>query len=156
MSGKRKNNTRMKRPCKICDKMFEPTGKYTFVCNNCKTNVLDIRKIELIKKYPYYYNAMGENKTHLQCGYEQTCKPKYCLKCTRRTHHEFSLTLAEKIVIEDFAVCDLKAMIEENKLELELMQEICFKIMKKIYKDEGLKKKVTRKGKLKLDIKENV
>lgn len=72
-------------------------------------------------------------KIHLQCGYEDKCKNKDCLKCPRRKRHNISMTLAEEIVIEDFAVCDLKQMIKEKPKEVELMQDICRKIMKKIY-----------------------
>ena len=40
-------------------------------------------------------------KTHLQCGVEDTCRNKDCLKCTRRKRHNLSLTLAEECVIEN-------------------------------------------------------
>ena len=75
-----------------------------------------------------------KNKIHLQCGYEDKCKNKDCLKCNRRKKHHLSLTLAEEVVIEDFAVCDLKDMMKYKQKELDLMQKICFKIMKKVYK----------------------
>jgi len=76
------------------------------------------------------------NIEHLQCGYEDKCKRKDCLRCNRRLKCNLSLTLAEQIVIEDFAMCDIKTMLEENPEELELMQKIMFKVMKKVFKDE--------------------
>ena len=77
-----------------------------------------------------------KNKIYLQCGYEDNCKRKDCLKCNRRLRCNLSLTLAEQIVIEDFAVCDIKQMIKENPKEIELMQKIMFKVMKKVFKGE--------------------
>ena len=76
------------------------------------------------------------DKIYIQCGYEDKCKNKECLKCPRRKRYNLSLTLAEEIVIEDFAVCDLGEMIKTKPKEVELMQKICFKIMKKIFKEE--------------------
>ncbi len=73
---------------------------------------------------------------YIQCGYEDSCKNKDCLKCLRRKRHNISLTLAEEIVIECFAVCDLEVMGKEKPEVLELMQDICKKIMKKIFKDK--------------------
>jgi len=81
-----------------------------------------------------------KNKIYLQCGYEDNCKNKECLKCPKRTRYNLSLTLAEEIVIEDFAVCDLKEMIKEKSEEVKLMQRICFRIMKKIFKDRNKRK----------------
>jgi hypothetical protein len=77
-------------------------------------------------------------KTYIQCGYEDKCKKKDCLKCPRKFRHNISLTLAEEICIEDFAVCDIQAMTEEERglKELELMQDIMRKLMFKIYKDK--------------------
>ena len=77
-----------------------------------------------------------KNKVHIQCGYEDLCKNKECLKCPRMQWHELHLSLAEKIAIEDFAVCDLKALMEEKPKETKLLQEIMMKLMKKAYKDE--------------------
>ena len=76
-------------------------------------------------------------KIHIQCGYEDECKNKDCLKCPRRTKHNLSLTLAEQIIIEDFAVCDLEIMIKEKPKVVDLMQDICKKIMKKVFKEVG-------------------
>ncbi len=84
------------------------------------------------------------NKTYLQCGYEDDCKNKDCLKCTRRKRHDISLTLAEEGVIEDFAVCDLKEMVETKPKELELMQKVCFNIMKKVFKIKDSRKETSQ------------
>ncbi len=75
-------------------------------------------------------------KTHLQCGYEDDCKNKDCLKCPKRRRFNLYLTMAEQCIIEDFAICDLKQMIKDNPEEVELMQNICCKIMKKIFNKE--------------------
>ncbi len=77
-----------------------------------------------------------KNKTYIQCGYEQSCKKRDCLKCNRRKRKSLSLTLAEEIVIEDFAVCDLQAMINERPGEIELMQKIMQKVMKKVFRED--------------------
>jgi len=77
-----------------------------------------------------------ENKLHIQCGYEDKCKNKECLKCPRRGRYSLSLTLAEQVIVEDFAVCDLKVMMEEKPEEFELMQNIMRKIMKKMFRAE--------------------
>ena len=76
------------------------------------------------------------NKTHLQCGYEDSCKNKDCLKCPRRKRKSLSLTYAEEVVIEDFAVCDLAIMAKEKPDELELMQKIMMKVMRKVFKED--------------------
>lgn len=77
-----------------------------------------------------------KKKVYLQCGYEDNCKNKECLKCNSRHRYSLSLTRAEEIVIEDFAVCDLKSIIEEKPEEVELMQNIMQKIMKKIFRED--------------------
>jgi len=78
-----------------------------------------------------------KNQLHIQCGYEDRCENKKCLKkCPRRGRYNLSLTLAEQIVIEDFAVCDLKVLMEEKPEELDLMQDIMRKIMKKMFRAE--------------------
>jgi len=77
-----------------------------------------------------------KNKIHLNCGYEDKCLHKECLKCPRMQWHELHLSLAEKIAIEDFAVCDLKALIEEKPKTVALLQDIMRKLMMKAYKDE--------------------
>ncbi len=73
-------------------------------------------------------------KTYIQCGYENRCKNKDCLKCPRRSRYNLSLTLAEISIIENFAVCDLETMRKEKPKVLELMQKICTKIMIKVFK----------------------
>jgi len=76
-----------------------------------------------------------KNKTYLQCGYEDKCKSKDCINCRKNIQRPIiKLSQAEMIVIEDFAVCDLKAMMEDKPEEMELMQDIMRKVMKKVYK----------------------
>ena len=77
-------------------------------------------------------------KTYLQCGYEDECKNKDCLNCKRQyKKYNINLSLAECIVIENFAVCDLKEMEKTKSETLELMQRICFKLMKKVFRNEN-------------------
>lgn len=73
-------------------------------------------------------------KLHINCGWEHRCKHKKCLECPRKMKMHLSLTLAEQIAIEDFAVCDLQAMIDEKPEQIELLQKIMRKLMKKVYK----------------------
>ena len=77
----------------------------------------------------------GDQK-YLQCGYEHTCKNKDCIKCPRRKRKSLSLTYAEEVVIEDFAICDLIIMAKEKPAYLELMQNIMRNIMKKVFKED--------------------
>jgi len=70
-------------------------------------------------------------KIFIQCGYEDKCKNKDCLNCPRKNKHTINMTLAEEICVEDFAMIDLKLTEEE---QLDLMQDIMRKLMKKIYK----------------------
>jgi len=35
----RRGNTRLNRLCKKCGKLFEPSGKYTTICNDCHPRV---------------------------------------------------------------------------------------------------------------------
>ena len=78
------------------------------------------------------------DKIYLQCGYEDRCKNKDCLNnCSRRRRYNLSLTLAEEIAIEDFAVGDLKSLIEEkDEKEVKLLQDIMQKIMKKVFRQQ--------------------
>ena len=76
------------------------------------------------------------SKEFIQCGYENNCKRKDCLKCTRRIRMSISLTLAEQIVIEDFAVCDLKLIQSRTPKQIDLMQKIMFNVMKKVFKEQ--------------------
>ena len=78
-------------------------------------------------------------KKYLQCGYEDECKKKDCMKCRKKGYRydNFYLSLAERIVIEDFAVCDLEIMQKEKPEILELMQNIMRKIMVKVYKEKS-------------------
>lgn len=75
-------------------------------------------------------------KTYLQCGYEDKCKKKDCLNCPRKIKGIITLTQAEMIVIEDFAVCDLDSMKKYHLRERNLMQDIMRKVMKKTFKVE--------------------
>ena len=78
------------------------------------------------------------NKTYLQCGYEDECKNKDCLKCKRQyKKYNINLSLAEVIAIEDFAIIDIRAMIRMHKNELELTQKVMQKIMKKVFREES-------------------
>jgi len=88
---------------------------------------------------------MKTKRTFIQCGYEGDCKHKDCLKCPRKRKHNLNLTLAEEIAIEDFAVCDLEAMMNggqiskhlefpDKRKQLDLMQNIMYKVMRKIFK----------------------
>ena len=77
-------------------------------------------------------------KTIIQCGYEDKCKHQNCIKCRRGIQDiKLKLNLAQRIVIEDFAVTDIKTMFDEGKEdELELMQDIMEQIMYKMFKEE--------------------
>jgi len=78
-----------------------------------------------------------KKKIHLQCGYEDECKHKDCLKCRKIfRNYNLKLSIAEQVVIEDFAVCDLNLLAKEKPEMLELMQDIARKIMKKMFKEE--------------------
>jgi len=112
---------------------------------------------ELYKKNDALYrkNVMKEqkqnkylnNKVFIQCGWETECKKKDCLNCPRKHKYILNLTLAEEIAIEDFAVCDLNAMINGGEYskgykfpgkpeEVELMQDVIRKTMKKIFRQQ--------------------
>jgi hypothetical protein len=98
------------------------------------------------------------DKAYLQCGYEDRCKKKNCLKCPRKGWHKINFTLAEEIAVEDFAVCDLYGMIDEIRDwavsddeekrkwgafkagELELLQNVMKKLMHKMFKSEQKEK----------------
>ena len=75
-------------------------------------------------------------KTHLQCGYENCCKNKDCLKCNRRKRKSLSLTQAEETIIEDFAMCDLEVMKLEKPKVFDLMQKIMYKLMMKVFRED--------------------
>lgn len=82
-------------------------------------------------------SADNKPKTvYIQCGYEDRCKNKDCLNCPRRRRYSLSLTLAEEIAVEDFAVADLKSLIEEKEKEVELLQQVMYKLMQKIFKQQ--------------------
>ena len=75
-------------------------------------------------------------KEFIQCGYEDKCKNKECLKCPRKNKYNLSLSLAEEIVIEEFATCDLLSIASDTEKQMELMQKIMYKVMKKIFKEQ--------------------
>ena len=77
-----------------------------------------------------------KKKIYLQCGYEDDCKKKDCLNCPRKNRHNIILTQAEETVIEDFAMCDIKWMLDEKPEEFELMQNIMRKVMRKMFRSE--------------------
>jgi len=76
-------------------------------------------------------------KAYIQCGEEHECKKKDCLKCRKlKRKYNLTLTLAEQVVIEDFAMIDLEIMKKEKPKEIELMQKIMYKVMRKMFKEE--------------------
>lgn len=80
-----------------------------------------------------------KSKIYLNCGYEDSCKNKDCLKCNKQIKYNFKnlkLSIAEAIVIEDFAMTDIGWHVNERPKELELMQKIMQKIMHKIFECE--------------------
>lgn len=78
------------------------------------------------------------NKVHLQCGEEDTCKSKDCLKCRKLFRkYKFTLSYAEQMAIEDLAMVDLVQMFKEKKgKDVSLWQEILKKVMFKMFKQE--------------------
>lgn len=36
----KKDAERLLRPCRKCDNMFQPIGKFTYICDDCKYNHL--------------------------------------------------------------------------------------------------------------------
>jgi hypothetical protein len=94
---------------------------------------------------------MVKKKIYLNCGYELDCLHKDCINCPKKAWHKINFTLAEEIAVEDFAVCDLNAMINgcklnnglicpDKKAELELLQNIMRKLMSKLFKSENNEK----------------
>ena len=77
---------------------------------------------------------------YLQCGYEDMCKKKKCMKCPRKNKHTFILTQAEETVIEDFAVCDLKSTLESKYFNIKMMQDLMKSVMHKMFKSEKQRK----------------
>ena len=73
-------------------------------------------------------------KIYLQCGYEDNCKKKDCLDCKNKEIIKITLTTAEQIVIEDFAICDLSSILKYHAKETVLRQKVMFKLMKKMFK----------------------
>lgn len=77
-----------------------------------------------------------KEEVFIQCGYEDICENKNCLKCPKKRKYNLNLTLAEEIAIEDFAVCDLKWFRKERPKELELTQRVIMSLMYKIFKQQ--------------------
>jgi len=77
-------------------------------------------------------------KDYIQCGYEDECVKKDCLNCQKKRKHTMNMTLAEEIAVEDFATCDIPAMMTEptHEGELELLQNVMRKLMTKMFKSE--------------------
>jgi len=72
-------------------------------------------------------------KIYLQCGYEDKCKHRDCLRCRRYIKlKDGKITLAEAVCIEDFAMVDLNWWIKHNPKDLDLSQKIMFKLMKRL------------------------
>jgi len=88
-----------------------------------------------------------KKKVYLQCGYEDECKNKDCINCRKRIIKNVPLTYSEQVVIEDFAMCDLQAMINEKPKRLELMQDIMQKLMKKVFRGDNKKENDKKRDK---------
>jgi formate dehydrogenase maturation protein FdhE len=76
-----------------------------------------------------------KEKVKLQCGYEDDCKIKSCLKCRRYVLlHNKRITLAEAIALEDFAMVDLDAWASHHwgRSQRNLSQDIMRKMLKRI------------------------
>jgi len=74
---------------------------------------------------------------YLQCGYEDYCKSKKCLKCRKlKQWYKLNLSVAEQVAIEDFAMCDLKIMIEEKPKQVNMLQGIMRRLMCKVFAEE--------------------
>jgi len=71
----------------------------------------------------------------LQCGWEDECESKSCYDCPRKYKVNLTLTEAEVCCIEDFATLDIKSWLHDNKEDLDLSQNIMFRLMKKIFKE---------------------
>ena len=84
-----------------------------------------------------------KKKIYLQCGYEHKCKKKDCLNC-RKKYIDVKLSLAEQVVIENFAIGDLKSLMKNKPELLELMQKIMWKLMWRL--NRGKIRKEVRKG----------
>ena len=96
-------------------------------------------------------NNKMKKRIYLNCGYEDACKKKDCLNCQKKAWHKINFTLAEEMAVEDFAMCDLDAMINGDKIkfksgsinvpnkkdQIELMQNIMRKLMHKLFKSEN-------------------
>lgn len=76
---------------------------------------------------------MGFNM-NLQCGYEDECEIIDCNNCQKKYKLSFDITLAEICCIEDFATCDLKMWSSLKESDVEIAQEIMFKLMRRIFR----------------------
>lgn len=71
----------------------------------------------------------------IQCGYEDTCKTKNCLKCRHKLSlTSLKLTLAEATAIEDFAMVDIDSWSahRHGRSQRNLEQDVLRKMLKRI------------------------
>lgn len=74
-----------------------------------------------------------KEKIYIQCGEEDGCKRKNCIKCPRKLSlTRKTLTLAEAMCIEDFGVVDLTQQINERPKLIDMQQDIMRKMMNRI------------------------
>lgn len=54
-----------KKPCRVCEEKFQPTGRTNFLCQKCRDNSRKERwknyVPKLRKKYPYYYKYVDKS-----------------------------------------------------------------------------------------------
>ena len=94
-------------------------------------------------------NKTNKKQIFIQCGWEDRCSKKDCINCPRKRKHKMNMTLAEEICVEDFAMCNLDAMINGGEIskecgitfpgkkkEVDLMQNVMRKLMHKMFKTE--------------------
>ena len=69
-----------KKPCKKCEKLFQPTGKFQKICNECKKTKLKITEEELnYQMYKDYYKQNNKDMRLLIKAFIKKC-PKNVLK----------------------------------------------------------------------------
>jgi len=72
-------------------------------------------------------------RVFIQCGEEDTCRSKNCLKCKKQfALTNTKLTLAEAVSIEDFATVDLKHWLKYKPKQVSLQQDVLRKMMNRI------------------------
>ena len=61
----------------------------------------------------------------IQCGWKDDCEAESCLDCPRKMKFKnIDLTVAEAILVEDFADVDLEQWQKDNPKQLELAQNV--------------------------------